>query len=134
MKTLKTIVVLLSLLIPLALGHAQGTTDPKVDAAVCANYGTAFYETTSSRDRGLSFKDDLDIAAKAAQNRPNSGIPPLAFVYFYNQVATNVRFNPQYKRFGPEMNKLLAESQCARIGPQAFFDELEAFQKTLLKK
>jgi hypothetical protein len=49
-------------------------------------------------------------------------------------VMINVRYNPAYKHFGPAMNKLKAESRCARVGPDAFMAELETFSKTVSEK
>ncbi len=39
-------------------------------------------------------------------------------------VITNIYQNPLYKTLGPEMNKMLAESRCNRIGTQSFMTEL----------
>ena len=132
--TFKTIIAVLTLLIPTAHVHAQATTGRSPGAIACSMLGDTFYTATSMRDHGLSFKDDIDMAADTAQKMPNPLWPPLGYVKFYALIATNARWNPQYQHTGPSMNKLLAESRCTSVGFQAFYAELEEFGKTLSKQ
>ena len=54
MKTLKTMMVVLSLLIPTMFGHAQNATDTSANGTACTDfYGPAFYSATSSRDHSI---------------------------------------------------------------------------------
>jgi hypothetical protein len=109
--------------------QAQGATDQQYVTELCRGFGQHFEILTVSRDKGISWKDELDSYAKFLQERPVEGIPSHYMVYLAQLMIGNVYYNPLYKHFGPAMNKLTAESRCKQIGAEAFVNELQTFMK-----
>ena len=130
MQPVCTLLCALALLSFPGVCQAQGATDQQyVAELLCPSFGQYFEIVTVSRDKGISWKDELDSFAKLLQNRPVEGIPSQYMAYLAQLMIGNVYYNPLYKHLGPAMNKLTAESLCKKIGVEAFINELQAFMK-----
>ena len=129
MKPLCTLLCALAILSFPGVCQAQGATDQQyATELLCRSFGQYFETVTVSRDKGISWKDELDSVAKFLQERPEK-VSPQTMAYLAQLMIGNVYYNPRYKHLGPAMNKLTAESRCKQIGAEAFINELQAFLK-----
>jgi hypothetical protein len=76
-------------------------------------------------------KEELAFLAKTSQSMQGEGAPAVGWFDLGASILANVYFHPKYKRFGPDINKLLAKSRCNQIGAEAFMTELIKFRESI---